>query len=804
MKRSLALILAVCCLFSQIVIVNAATATAYVDTVAFEEDFEDYGSSEANYADVAVDPDDATNHAMKIVWTSRSPWKSFSFASAIPAGASYSVTMKLWTSAPAATGRHFIAQVINGSAEVVPMYGHAVDDSQGGVNYALELFNNKGYHINDEDAYTNETFNTVRYDVDATNNTVTSYFNGTQMASKTYSEIGVAENIFESGSTAIRFCGYAVTSEYTLYVDDIKITYKNPVTFDTDDLTLTSSVDAKVEYKDSESKRIIKAEGTTSHYLDQKAYLKALTVSGTTAKDKTFDKAVAKAQTGATYSFSEELPETVGGEWYDVTVTTDYLDSSKEITERIYIATLAERQNLPTDFSSLPQKTLDEAKTIINGYVPVLLGKDSIPEAELEFVAQYFQGITTPFPAGADGIAAVQAAYDASTLYYNISQATVDTLLPILSAADGNRFMSVYEDENGTLDPVLSANATEFMNHFIAKRTEAALLSDSDVAGALRYACAMTKLNNALRSEIQGIVGAYNDIFLLDTTSDDALSVDQNELYGALYSKNYTDATTIATDFDAKVTQLVNELAEEGNNPPPPPPSGGGGGGGSYWTPAVVEPPKEEETVEPTVEEPSKEEETVEPPVAEPSEEEEPAQDVVFTDVSEHWAKDYIEALKKDGIISGFEDGSFQPNKIITRAEFVSMLMRAKPAEAGEATIVFNDVSADDWYYKSVLDAAEAGIVVGTDGNFMPNNAVTREQLAVMIYRALGAKGETTELAFADSDSVADYAKEAISYLAGAGIISGYEDNTIRAKKETTRAEVARLLYVLISETAEK
>lgn len=787
MKRSLALVLAICCMFSQFVIVNAATQTAYVDVVAFEEDFEDYGSSEANYDDVAVVPGE-TNHAMKIVWTARSPWKSFSFASAIPAGVDYSVSMKLWTSAPAATGRHFIAQVINGSAEVVPMYGHAVDDSQGGVNYALELFNNKGYHINDEDGYTNETFNTVRYDVDATNNTVTSYFNDVPMASKTYSEIGVAENIFESGSNAIRFCGYAVSSEYTLYVDDIKITYKNPVTFDTDDLTLTSSVDAKIEYKDTEGKRIIKADGATSHYLAQKAYLKALTVSGTTAKDKTFEKAVTKTETGASFSFAEELPATVGGEWYDVTITTDYLDTSKEITKRLYIATLDERANLPTDFSSLPQKTLAEAKTIISGYIPVLLGKDSVPEAELEFVAQYFQGITTPFPTGAEGIAAVQAAYDASTLYYNISTATVDELLPLLSAADGNRFMSVYEDTNGVLDPVLSVNATEFMTHFITKRTEAPLLSDADVAGALRYACAMTKLNNALRSEIQGIVGTYNDIFLLDITSDDALSVDQNEIYGALYSKSYTDVATIATDFNAKVTQLVNELAEEGNNPPPPPPSGGGGG--SYWTPAVVEPP---------VVEPPEEEEIILPP-AETLPEEETA---VFSDVDGHWAKEYIEYLYKNGIISGFEDGSVQPNKIITRAEFVSMLMRAKPVEKTEDA-AFNDVSADDWYYEAVLDAAGAGIVVGTDGNFMPNSAVTREQLAVMIYRALGETGEAAELTFADSDSVADYAKEAISYLAGAGIMSGYEDNTIRAKKETTRAEVARLLYVLISEASEK
>lgn len=335
------------------------------------------------------------------------------------------------------------------------------------------------------------------------------------------------------------------------------------------------------------------------------------------------------------------------------------------------------------------------------------------------------------------------------------------------------------------------------MTHFITKRTEAALLTDADVAAALRYACAMTKLNNALRSEVQGVVGTYNDIFLLNTTSDDALSVDQNDLYGALYSKNYTDVTTIAADFDAQVTQLVNELNEAGNNPPPPPPVTGGGG--SYYVPPVSEPPQVA---------PPAEEEIVEPPVvtppAEEEEEEKPADVVAFTDVSGHWAKDYIEDLQKNGIISGFEDGSFQPNKIITRAEFVSMLMRAKPAETAGATASFSDVSADAWYYKPVLDAAEAGIVVGTDGNFMPNSAVTREQLAVMIYRALGVKGEAAELTFEDSDSVADYAKEAISYLAGAGIISGYEDNTIRAKKETTRAEVARLLYVLMSESSEK
>ena len=779
-RRSLALILAVCCIFSQLAVVKAAQQTTYVDVVAFEEDFEDYGTAEPNYADIDVAPDDANNHALKLVWTSRTPWKSFALPSPIPAGVDYSVSMRVWTSVPTEKGKPFIAQMLTSSnAEVIAMYGDVVDKSLGGINYALELFNAKGYHINSADEYNNEVFNTVRYDVDASENTITAYFNGTETATKTYSEINVAESVVESGTNSIRFCGYAVSNEYTLYVDDIKITYKNPVTFDTDDVTLTSSVDAKIEYKDSEGKRIIKAEGTTSPYLAQKAYLKLETVSGTTSKDKTYEQPVTKSGADTTYSFAEEIPATVGGEWYDVTITTDYLDSTKEITQRLYIATLDERANLPTDFSSLPQKTLDEAKTIISGYIPVLLGKDSVPEAELEFVAQYFQGITTPFPAG-------QAEYDASTLYYNISTATVDELLPLLSGADGDRFMSIYENEEGVLDPVLSANANEFMTHFIAKRTEAPLLSDADVAGALRYACAMTKLNHAKRSEIQGIVETYNDIFLLNTSSDDAQSVDQNELYGALYSKGYTNISAIATDFTSRVTQLVNEkIQEEANNNRP---IGGGGGGGSYGGPAKVEPPQIT---------PPKEEEII---VPEDPKDNNPE---IFSDVDGHWAKEYIEELKNEGIISGFGDGSFRPDNIITRAEFVSMLMRAKPVVDAVGTSEFNDVSENAWYYDAVIDASKAGIVFGTDGNFMPNSAVTREQLAVMIYRALGVKGEGEELTFADSDSVAEYAKEAISYLTGVGIIAGYDDNTIRAKKEATRAEVARLLYALTSQTVE-
>jgi subtilisin family serine protease len=108
-----------------------------------------------------------------------------------------------------------------------------------------------------------------------------------------------------------------------------------------------------------------------------------------------------------------------------------------------------------------------------------------------------------------------------------------------------------------------------------------------------------------------------------------------------------------------------------------------------------------------------------------------------FSDVSEHWAAKDIEAMAKRGIVNGIGDGQFAPDQEVSRAEFASMLSRALSLSEKADGTEFSDVASDSWYYSPVYQAYHAGIVQGTEPNaFSPMSIMTREQMAVMLMRA--------------------------------------------------------------------
>ena len=205
-------------------------------------------------------------------------------------------------------------------------------------------------------------------------------------------------------------------------------------------------------------------------------------------------------------------------------------------------------------------------------------------------------------------------------------------------------------------------------------------------------------------------------------------------------------------------------------------PSGGGGGGGGGVTYPVK--PKEEK----------KEEETSEP--------EKEKYVPVFSDITEDmWARPYVEGLHAKGIIAGDETGAFRPNDSVSRAEFVKMLTLAFDLKMQGDEKAFSDVTREDWYYSYVVTAFASGIVKGkNDDYFGATENITREDIAVMVQRALYMTSKDGNLSFADCAEIADYAKGAIFDLTNANIISGFEDNTFRPKGFATRAEAATMI----------
>ncbi|WP_052410371.1 S-layer homology domain-containing protein [Paenibacillus durus] len=161
-------------------------------------------------------------------------------------------------------------------------------------------------------------------------------------------------------------------------------------------------------------------------------------------------------------------------------------------------------------------------------------------------------------------------------------------------------------------------------------------------------------------------------------------------------------------------------------------------------------------------------------------------------DTVNHWAKNYIDNLRQRGVIGGYPDGTFQPNRTITRAEFATLLVKALGLKGtGEAG--FSDIEGH-WAKGEILTAASHQIVNGyPDGKFLPDYPVTREEMVVMTVYAFQLT-QKTALAFGDNGEISDWAKSGVEAAVASGIISGQPGNRFAPKATATRAEAATVL----------
>lgn len=171
----------------------------------------------------------------------------------------------------------------------------------------------------------------------------------------------------------------------------------------------------------------------------------------------------------------------------------------------------------------------------------------------------------------------------------------------------------------------------------------------------------------------------------------------------------------------------------------------------------------------------------------------------VFNDLADvRWAEESILELCKSGVISESPDRLFRPNSNVTREEFVKMLICAFYAVDANAVCSFADVPSGSWYYPYAATAEKRKIVLGTGGNaFGTGSPITRQDAAVMLYRACGYVNVSGKAEFADSEKIAPYAREAVENLALRGVISGFEDGSFAPCENITRAQAAKLIYML-------
>jgi len=160
------------------------------------------------------------------------------------------------------------------------------------------------------------------------------------------------------------------------------------------------------------------------------------------------------------------------------------------------------------------------------------------------------------------------------------------------------------------------------------------------------------------------------------------------------------------------------------------------------------------------------------------------------SDIKGHWAEDQISNWMDKGFINGFTDGTFKPDKTITRSEFLALVNRSF-GFTNKTSITFTDVKEKAWYYSDIQLAVEAGYITGYQNNtFHPNDEITRVEMAAIIAKLLDLNPAIdSAITFRDEASIAAWAKGAVIAVADKEIMSGDTKQNFMPTKVTTRAE---------------
>ena len=178
-----------------------------------------------------------------------------------------------------------------------------------------------------------------------------------------------------------------------------------------------------------------------------------------------------------------------------------------------------------------------------------------------------------------------------------------------------------------------------------------------------------------------------------------------------------------------------------------------------------------------------------------------------YSDVSDsYWAYDAIRFVSEENLFQGVTGGGFAPELTMSRAMLATVLYRAAGSPAVTASAGFTDVPAGKWYSDAVNWAASKGIVKGVGGNrFAPDDNVSREQIATILYQYVLSTGETAEAdasvlsGYGDSASVHSWAADGMAWAVGEGIITGKPGSLLAPTDSATRAEVATMLMRFLS-----
>ncbi|MCD7778484.1 MAG: S-layer homology domain-containing protein, partial [Clostridiales bacterium] len=192
----------------------------------------------------------------------------------------------------------------------------------------------------------------------------------------------------------------------------------------------------------------------------------------------------------------------------------------------------------------------------------------------------------------------------------------------------------------------------------------------------------------------------------------------------------------------------------------------------------------------------------------ETEETEEETGETYYSDIAaEDWFYDAVEYVRQKGLMVGISEDEFAPDLPLTRGMFVTVLYRIEGTPEVSEEASFKDVFEGDWYYEAVKWGDKNDIIFGYSAEeYAPNDRITREQMAAIIYRYAAYKGINTDTEgspdYTDSGSISGYAVPGVKWVSDKGFMQGDPDGAFRPTDNASRAETAQVIMNVVENLA--
>ncbi len=366
----------------------------------------------------------------------------------------------------------------------------------------------------------------------------------------------------------------------------------------------------------------------------------------------------------------------------------------------------------------------------------------------------------------------------------------VNLIMTTLSNVEDEDLQDLYEFRNDALSLYNSADEDYMENNegvypilkVIAKDAEAEIENLNDIRDLFYLAQGLATINTKDAGTVTEYILKYGDELGIDLDEYNEYVEENGEVTVNLdfIGRNFTKPSQFVQAFEDS-----KKAIDKANKP-----SGGGtgGGGGGFSGGSSDDKLRGEGTTITDL----------------PAPEEPALPEVKFNDIDDsHWANEYVTKLAQYEVITGFEDGTFRPEDLVTKEQFVKMVVEAFGLQSDNKAVAFADVDAGHWAKDYIAVAVDKGIINGkSESEFGLGENLSRQNAAVIVARVADLAGYTLKSgnapAFTDKDEIQAYALDGVTRLSNAGIINGMGDGSFAPNGTLTRAQAAKILYMMI------